>query len=255
MTLRRRRVLKQDFRGKTATRDQYDAAFEKEYHAEYPTIDALEQRLGYAIDRGRLTAAARDLACPVKKSPPHWAHGRVLYAVARAYLRDNQPFDLPLTFLDIGTAKGFSATVMAWALAHWGGHGLPRIVSLDVTDPDARVPRNSVAEISGLKTVPEFVAPFWPDGVHVDFIGMSSLDWLQMTSQRIHFAFVDGKHDYAHVSQEAALIAESQEPGDVIVFDDIHYPGVAKAIKRLAGYSVQGMRVLEHRGYAIARKL
>jgi predicted O-methyltransferase YrrM len=236
---------------KTATREQYELAYDLECRAQYPEIDGLEAELGFAVDRNRLNDAARDLACPVKRNPPHWAHGRVLYAVARDYLKDQPP---GVMFLDIGTAKGFSAVVMAWALEDAGHKWQGRIVSLDVTSPVNRVARNSVAEIDGLKTVPEFVAPYMPEDTLVDFLGMSSLDYLQMSSQRIHFAFVDGKHDYEHVNQEAAIITTAQMPGDIIVFDDLQVPGVAKVVKRLQGYDVNILRPLPHRSYAVARK-
>lgn len=252
----KRRKLVQDFRGKTATREEYDAAFERERAVSYPVIDAFEQRLGYCVGVARLEEAARVLCCPVKRNPPCWQHGRVLYALARDYLRGAGEQDF--SFLDIGTAKGFSATVLAWAFQERKpcGFGRSRIVSLDITDPDARVARNTVAEIDSLKTVPELVAPFMPVGANVTFLGTSSLDYLDglPPEARIHFAFVDGKHDWAHVSKEQQEIAERQKPGDVIVFDDLQFLGVAKAVSRLRGYAVRPIKALPDRVYAVARK-
>lgn len=120
---------------------EYQAAFERERVNAYPAIDELEARSGYALERSRLEIAAKHLACPVKRNPPNWQHGRVIYALLRRYLAARTGF---VSLLDIGTAKGFSALCMAFALADAGMDGA--ITSLDVVDPDARVPRNSIAE-------------------------------------------------------------------------------------------------------------
>ncbi len=80
------------------TREAYEAAFQTARLLEYPEVDAFEKRMGYAIQRDRLENAARVLACPLKTSPPHWQHGRVIYAATRKYLESASG---PLTMLDI----------------------------------------------------------------------------------------------------------------------------------------------------------
>jgi hypothetical protein len=234
--------------------DKYAAAFHQERLVEYRVIDAIEQRCGYALDRQRIEGAARVLACPVKKSPPNWQHGRVLYALARRRL-----FDLPddvLVMLDIGTAKGFSALCMRWAIDDTadteGSVTIYRgwVFSVDVLDPKESVSRNTVAEVDGLKTLGEILAP-WPEAQSITFLKSTGQKWLQEHPERVHVAFVDGKHSYEAVSWEGALLAERQQSGDLAMFDDVQMDGVAKAVKELRAYDIEYVDVLRNRRYAI----
>lgn len=251
-----RRVLKQDFRGKTATAEEYRAAFERERANDYKVMDAIEEELGFTLEHDWLLEAAADLSCPVKRNPPCWQHGRLLYAYLRRYLADNQPFRVPEpTIVEIGTAKGFSACVMAWALVDWFKGRTGSIHSVDMIDPEARVARNTPAELEGLKTVPELVAPFMPPEACVAFYGGGSEAFLEAWGdRRINFAFIDGKHDFEHVTKEARMISLCQKPGDLMIFDDLQFPGVRKAVSRISGYGLRPIRLTKDRIYAVAVK-
>lgn len=192
------------------------------------------------------------LACPVKANPPNWQHGRVIYALAREQLDDGSGGSG--CFLDIGTAKGFSAVVMSWALADAGVHR--EVHSVDVMNPLERVSRNSVAEAEGdLLTVPEFVAPFIAPTVPVHFHGGGSLALLKdmvRLGLTVKFVFVDGKHSYGAVTEEIACLLQLQRPGAIALFDDMQIPGVAEAVKRARGYEVSRVRAGVGREYAVA---
>lgn len=232
-------------------REVYAQVFRDECQSVYPAIDALEARLGYALDRERLEGAARTLACPVKANPPNWQHGRVLYAVARTRLAQ-WTSEQRLSLVDIGTAKGFSALCLQWALLDSGVSG--RVVSVDVVDPFARVQRNSAAELDGLLTVPEFVA-LWREGAVMTFRHTGACDWPSLLHHdRIAVAFIDGKHTQEAVTKDAALVAKHQESGDVMVFDDLHLPGIAAAVADVRGYDVEHISILPNRAYAIATR-
>lgn len=231
------------------TRADYDAAFTREAAVLYPVIDELEQRLGYALDRVRLERAARVLACPVKRNPPCWQHGRVLYALTRARLASWAAIDGPLTLLDIGTAKGFSALCLQWALDDARVDGV--VWSIDVIDPHGRVSRNTVAEVDGLRTLEEILAP-WPEAARIRFVRGTGEEWLRTTRGRLAVAFVDGKHTRQAVETEAALLEQRQDPGDVALFDDVQIPPVAEAVRIVADtYALKELRPLAHRAYMI----
>lgn len=232
----------------TIARTDYERIFQAERVREYPVIDALEARLGYAVGRLRLERAAAVLACPLKAHPPNWQHGRVLYAVARRYLAQAIA---PVTLLDVGTAKGFSALCLQWALDDAGVVGT--VHSVDVIDPQARAIRNTVAEVDGPKTLVEILSE-WPEASRIAFAGMTGRRWLTGHPGRVHLAYVDGKHTYDEVSWEAALLATRQLTGDVIVFDDLQSPGVAHAVEELRGYAIEHVAPLPERQYAIARQ-
>lgn len=226
----------------------FDVAFSQERAHEYPIVAALEQRLGYAIDRATLEDAARILACPVKRNPPNWQHGRVIYTVARAHLASVTG---PVQLLDIGTAKGFSALCLQWALTQSGVVGA--VTSVDVIDPLSRSLRNSVAEIAHAKSLYELLEP-WAEAQEITFLQSTGIEWLMATSGRVNLAVVDGKHTFDVVQREAQLLKARQLAGDVVIFDDIHIPGVAAAVAKLDAYDVEYVPVLPQRAYAIARR-
>jgi hypothetical protein len=233
----------------TVTAEDYERIFALERRHEYPTVDALEQRLGYAIDRARLEGAARVLACPMKAGAPSWQHGRVIYAVARARL-GNGPSGC-WTFLDIGSAKGFSALCLQWALMdHAGGSLTAGVTSVDVLPPGARVRRNTVAEVDGLRTLEEILAP-WPEASMIRFEQSTGVAWLRRNWKQIEIAFVDGKHTGDVVYEEGQLLAERQESGDIVIFDDCQVPGVSAAVRKLTAYEVEYLEVLPTRKYGI----
>jgi predicted O-methyltransferase YrrM len=231
------------------TAADYARVFEQARQLEYPEVDAFEQRMGHAIDRQRLEDAARVLACPVKANPPHWQHGRVIYAAARAYLK---PERRPVVLLDIGTAKGFSALMLERARLDTPVNG--HVVSLDVIDPYARVARNTVAEVDGLRTVRETMAPFLADLDAIRFKQSTGLEWLAKFDGRIHVAFIDGKHTGEVVRQEGKLLAKRQESGDLAIFDDCQIPGVSVAVASLhEWYRIEYLHA-GPRQYGIARR-
>jgi len=218
----------------------YTRVFELERARTYPMVDAFE-RGQFAIDRVKLEAAARVLACPVKANPPNWQHGRVIYSVARQYF-STRGFATPVLLVDIGTAKGFSALCLEWARLDAGVDG--SVISVDVIDPRSHARRNTVAECEGgLKTLAEILAP-WPEASNITFQHGTGIDLLSASKDRVHIAFVDGKHQVDVVRREGELLAARQLPGDVAIFDDAQIPGVAEAVGSLAGdYDIVGLDI------------
>ena len=228
---------------------EYAQAFAREVEREYPLVDAFEARVGYAVDRSRLLAAARVLACPVKANPPNWQHGRIIYAAFRRHLEQFQGGKVLI--LDIGTAKGFSALCAEWARVDALVAG--RVVSVDVIDPRSRSPRNTIAEVDAPRTLVEVLAP-WPEADGIRFIQSTGVEWLEAYRGRIEAAFVDGKHTAETVWKEGILLAERQDRGDVVIFDDIQIPGIRSAVASLSSYTVEWLTILPNRAYAIARR-
>lgn len=242
----------------TATVEQYSAAFTLENEQQYPMAEAFENSMGYAIGRshpGLLEDLARPLACPVKTNPPNWQHGRILYAIARAYLEKKTT---PSLLLDIGTAKGFSALILAWALFDAKKSG--RVVSIDMIEPTALVVRNSVYECErGPLTLAQFTGPQRPPGIEIEFLGGGSMNWLYAAEQdktRVHLAFVDGKHNRMAVKAEGDALSRIQHAGDVILFDDMQIPEVAEGVNMLPrqDYTVSVIELTPRRKYCLARR-
>lgn len=223
----------------------YARIFSEEIEQPYPLVDAFEQRMGFAIHPDRLESAAGVLACPLKKHAPNWQHGRVLYALARHYLQGH----IDVQLLDIGTAKGFSALCLLWALRDTDILGT--VTSVDVLDPLARVRRNTVAEMDGYKTLAETLEP-WPEAQAITFKQRTGAEELADGRSRIHVCFVDGKHDGKVVATEGYLLSQRQMVGDVVMFDDVQVPDVWDAVKTLkTKYEIERLQILPHRAYAI----
>lgn len=227
--------------------EEYRRAWEQERDVLYPEIDAFENDCKYAVSRSRLESAARVLACPVKANPPNWQHGRVIYAMTRRYLEGYGHG--PVSILDIGTAKGFSALCFKWAVSD--ASAAAHIVSVDVLEPTAKVKRNTVAEVDGFKTLHETIAP-WLEPGQVEFRCQTGVDALVSSKDRLHLAFVDGRHSYEAVYEETRLLAARQYAGDLALFDDTHIEGVARAVQgadRL--YDFRYIQPLQNRRYAL----
>lgn len=237
----------------TFSEENYRRAFITENLVMYPSIDAYERSCGFALDKTKLLNAARVLACPVKANPPNWQHGRVLYSTLCKFLTNQ---DTPWFILDVGTAKGFSALCMLWALQYTGfTQDNWEIHSLDVIDPNARIRRNTVAETTGLLTLYETLE-HWKESSLIQFHGINSLEWLKQNSKRrINFAFLDGKHKYEVVAQELDMLSKLQKPGDMIVMDDLQVPGVLEAAQKASGlYHIEQLQASGRRVYGIATR-
>jgi hypothetical protein len=234
------------------TAEAFARIFDTARHKEYPAIDAVEHEYGFAIARSRLEDAARILACPMKDNPPHWQHGRVIYAVARAYLKGRIE---PVSLLDCGTAKGFSALCLQWALNDTNGsapmEGLGSVTSVDVLDPNGAPIRNSVLELDGPKTLAQFLEP-WPEAKAITFKKQTGLEAIQSAPGTIHLAFIDGKHSRRVVLEEGEALYKHQRTGDMVIWDDCQMPEVSSAVSALrAYYWVHEVPCCEYRTYAI----
>lgn len=229
--------------------DAYRAAFQAARYLEYPAIDAIERKYDHKINRDRLESAARILACPLKDNPPHWQHGRVIYAVTRAYLSGR--LAQPITLLDVGTAKGFSALCLQWALNDSPLNQYGAVVSVDVLDPLGTERRNSVLECDGPKTLAQFLEP-WPEAQRITFVKSTGVEWLKRHPARVNVAFLDGKHKGEEVFKEGKLLAEHQERGDLAIFDDVQMDGVALAVEGLRKwFDAEIVPCCRYRTYAI----
>jgi len=236
-------------------RGDYQRAYTEEMRRTYPVVDQFEEAHGFAIGRGLLQEAAW-LACPVKVNPPNWQHGRVIYTALRTYLSTRSNLS-PVNCLDIGTAKGFSALCAAQALVDGGAAG-GQVTSVDVIDPNAKVLRNSIADCGGTTTLYELLAPF--RGLHsgrVTFLWTPGVQWLEGSKERIHFAFVDGKHKQDVVLRELTLLASRQEAEDIVIADDVQIPGVAQAVLEAGKWYATSYLDLTpvSRRYAIMRRV
>lgn len=235
------------------------AALAQQAQAEiFPEIDAFERQMGFAVPQDWFHHLGLHTQVVIKKSNICYQHGRILYAALRAYLAGCA--DSSLTILETGTARGFSSTIMARALADAGRAG--RVLTFDLLPHDVPMYWNCIDDHTGRKTRRALLAPWaaYTDPAVVYLEGDSRSTLSRVKVGRVHFAFLDGAHTYRDVMFEAGHIVPYQCPGDVIVFDDYStgiFPGLVQAVDEICAryrYTKQVLSSKDQRAYVIATK-
>jgi hypothetical protein len=242
-----------------ADRETYMRLFEQASAREFPEIDQLEVDLGYSISKDWLDSLALHTQVVVKKSPLNWQHGRLLYAALRLYLSLRER-ESPVTVFETGTARGFSALVMAKALEDSQSDG--QVVTIDTLSHSRNMFWNCIDDVQGKKSRADLLAA-WPQELkRIIFLqGMTPRQLPRIGLERIGFAFLDAQHTFSAVLAEFDWVSARQKKGDVIVFDDVtprQFDGVVEAIasiQRQGMYEIEYCGVPEERGYAVARKI
>jgi len=245
-----------------ATRKEYLRIAEKACQQEFPEIDNFSKSCGYELCQDWLDNLALHTQVVVKQSEICYAHGKVLYSALSKYISDRpaHPSPVPLTVVETGTARGFSAVCMAKALFDRNHPGA--ILTMDILPHDKKIFWNCIDDTEGKKTRGELLH-HWADLVerYVKFIrGNSSIDLKRIAVPRIHFAFLDGDHHYKSVATEFEIVASKQLPGDVIVCDDYskeQYPGLVRAVDegcQKYSYAKHLLEASPERRYLLATK-
>lgn len=224
-----------------------------------PNIDAFEKKRGLAIDQEWMHNLALKTQVVAKSNDmvPKYQHGRMLYSTLRAYISRHKLDHVNV--LETGSARGFSSLCMAKALSDHEVCG--NIVTNDVLPHNKRIYWNCIEDhLKGKQTQGEllsdyrqlldrylvFLQGFW-DQV-LDKVGWS----------RVHFAFLDGGHQYHDVMGQFEFLKDKQQKGDVIVFDDYStnaFPGVVRAADEICEeYNYDKAVISEGHACAIATK-
>ncbi len=252
-----------------ASKDEYIELWEKAKSQEYPKIDEFEKSKGFAVDKDWYHDLALHTQITIKNSNLCYQHGRVLYTALRDYLADIKVewsnSKLPagqqmVTILETGTARGFSAIVMARALNDADICG--KIITLDLLPHNKKIYWNCIDDNDGIRTRKELLSP-WKNLVdpYIIFIENDSRIGVKRTAmERVNFAFLDGAHTYDDIMIEFDMVRQLQEKGDVIIFDDYNpklFPGIIKSVDEGCdkwGYSKTVLKSRDERAYVIAKK-
>jgi len=237
---------------------EYERRWVKARQRTYPAIDRYEQESGAAIDPEWFHRLGLLTQVTIKSSDVCYQHGRLLYATLVRYVRDH--LDEPLTIVETGTARGFSALCMAKALSDTGASG--KIVSFDVLPHDAPILWNCVRDAEGPRTRAELLRDYADLLERYIFFqrGDTKREMARMSLPRVHFAFLDSVHTGEHVMAEFSCIRDRQKAGDVLFFDDYtpdRFPGVIAAADRICreyGYAGVAIEAEPRRRYLVARK-
>jgi len=242
-----------------AEKDTYLSVWEEAKKKEYPIIDGFEEASGFSIEEEWLHELALHTQVVVKESEICYQHGRLLYAKLSEYCDKRNPRSLNI--LETGTARGFSTLCMAKALEDRRSEG--KIVTVDPLPHNIPMFWNCIDDTEGEKSRDQLLSEYSElISKYIWFLEGKSEDILsRLELSRIHFAFLDGGHEYEDVKFEIDHVVPRQKKGDIIFFDDYqesYFPGIVKAVEELekdGSYRMNTIAVSEQRGYAIAEKL
>ena len=186
---------------------------------------------GYLYSKDEIDYIALHLQISIKPSKPNYIHGYVLTSALFKYVKDHSNLDICI--LETGTARGFSSIIMATVLDEFRVNGC--IYTLDNVNTFDKCYLS--CKLNRKISLNECIQP-WNDvsNKYINFINGNSrerMKHLKSKFERIHFAFLDGSHDYDDVKYELDYVNNKQLSGDVIVCDDYtptQFPGICQAI-------------------------
>lgn len=237
--------------------DTYERLFEAAQKLDPQSVSDLENEFGFQIDKEFLDGLAFLTQISIKESEPNYVHGRMLYAALREYISRSQ-VDY-ISIFETGTARGFSALCMARALEDAKLDGF--LVSCDILPHDKPILWNCAADHLGPASRRSLLHNYERLLRRVCFIQADTMIGLNRVGlERINFAFIDAQHELEPVMIESRFVAERQQPGDVIVYDDVNrsmFPGVVEGVEAMTSeYNYQARIIpgIDDRGYAILTK-
>ena len=200
-------------------------------------------------------------------SKPNYVHGYIISSALHKYINDSNENNIIV--FETGTARGFSSLVMAKVLEL--NNKMGEIHTIDLLNHNTNTFKNCYRAYELKRPVTrEECLEEWTETVY-KYIKYHSGDSNEVISKlkldRIHFAFLDGHHDYNYVKNELNYVSSKQKKGDVIICDDytkIQMDSICKAIDEFIEkdeYSVKifyckhGVNGEFNRGYVYLKKI
>ena len=244
-----------------APRSLYVEVSEKAKQDVYNSINEWESQYKYKINKDWLDQLALQTQIVIKDSAINYQHGRVLYSTLRSYISEySKKHNDNMKILEIGTARGFSAVCMARAIIDSSSNGT--IISIDPIPHNKEIYWNCISDCKGKTTRAELLSSYMHELDNIVFVQGASPECLNnLGVNRIHYAFVDGEHNFPNIQYEFDYIKSRQKKGDMILFDDIQaceYSDVENLLRKIESeksYQIERIWSSHARGYGIARKL
>gem|GEM_PF-449112 len=233
------------------TRETYLEIGRKARSQTHPAfLNSLKETFGHLPPESFIHDLALPTQVVVKNSDILYLHGYLLYGALRRYL-DEHPEIVAPNILETGTARGFGTVCMAKALADSESAG--KITSIDILPSQEAIYWNCIRDLEGKSTRFELL-DHWKELVenHIIFLqGHTQIVLRQLGMSRIHFAFLDGGHDYETLRMELAYVSARQRPGDIVICDDYdesQFPGVIQAVEEAVSSGLYKGRLFQSHG-------
>ncbi len=240
-----------------ASKDYYLSIFEKAKNEIYLEVEKFEDSSGFKIDKSWLDELALHTQVVKKESAINYQHGRILYSKLSKYIKEK---DIKfINVVEIGTARGFSSICMSKAINDANING--KIITIDIIPNDHKIYWNCIDDLESKKSRKDLLKN-WPEELNnISFLtGPSSFVLKKISFDRIHFAYIDGMHDYFNTKKEFDFISSRQKLNDIIIFDDYSkkFPDIMRLvedIKNRKNYNINILASTDQRSYVIAYKL
>lgn len=176
---------------------------------------------------------AFDLQNVLKNKKNSYFHGFILNSYLKRYLSNNENSVKPLNIIDIGTAKGFSTLCFAKVLDTLKIEG--KIFTFDVIPNRSDFYWNTPSDVLRGKISRNNLLNPWRELIdkYVVFFSTATFHSLEIVDiPLIHFAFIDGSHEFHDVIYEIKYIIRRLNKNAILIFDDYDqelFPGVVKA--------------------------
>ena len=167
---------------------------------------------------------------PIKDVNPNFERGILLYSLISKYR--------PKNVLEIGTAEGFSALCMAWAMTDCKING--KIFTIDPKPfdlPKKRINtwdengKNEFVSLSTKELWTKFAKKEWLEKIEI-LTGYSGeiLHKLSKQLPNMDMGYIDGHHAYTAVRHDFHAFLKNSSENFILLFDDYHTQDVSKLI-------------------------
>ena len=205
-----------------------------------------------------ITELAKITQISIKKSPPNFYHGFIIFEKLRSYILNNSN-DKILIF-ETGTAKGFSSTLMSYCASNLLSEY--EIHTIDMIPNNVKILWNSLSDVENGKVTRQDLLKEYVNYLDkiIYHVGNSRRVLKKIDLKRINFAFLDGSHEYDDCKLEFNYINKRNQKGDIIIFDDYtqnRFDGVCKLVNEVLESKKYYHEIFEenhNRGYAILTK-
>ena len=193
-----------------------------------------------------------------KSTELNFNHGFLLHEYLKKYLSNSN--EKKIYIVEIGTARGFSSIVMSYLLSKYDIEY--EIHTIDILPHKTKMYWNCISDpINGKVSREELLIDYKKYVKNIYFHEGQSKDVLKkLNLDRVHFAFIDGEHDYSDIIHEYEYVKKRNSKGDIIFCDDyIHgrFDGIVKFISEIKNQNLYKVDVQDSnsdRGYAILER-
>lgn len=186
----------------------------------------------------RIDELARQMCITSKRTELDWCHGYILDSLIKGHMAK----DSVGVVCDFGTARGFSAAIMAEALSKL--QNAAPVITFDILPHDLRMHWDSPSDRNGKVSRQELWDALGVQGNLICLEGPISTSTARLGGMNILVAFLDSQHSVEQVRTELEFVLRCQKSGGLIIFDDY-------GSNNMAGVLVAAQSLLPSAGYRL----